>query len=204
MSCTCIVMRHLYCLLTLVLLLTANPLQAQQSAPDTQWHVTMQPIDIKAEREWANDTVAYRYNQMKYYVTTVLPYVKLVTDLNSELETKASREKMSRKQRKAYVSMREDELKSNYEPEVKKLNETQGVLMVKLIARQTGLNIYNMLSEYKNTVYATKWLAWSRLHGFNINKHYNPDDEIMLENIMEDLGYPLPGFYKEKLILTSN
>lgn len=179
---------------------------AQQfnGVPDTLWHVTMPAVEIKAEREWANDTVQYRYNQMKYYVTTVLPYVKLVTDLHNELEEKADRKRMSRKERRAFVSMREEQLKAQYETEVKKLNETQGVLMVKLIARQTGLNIYDMLSEYKSGLFATKWLAWSRMHGFNINKKYNPDNEIMLENVMEDLGYPLPAFYKERVILTAN
>lgn len=164
----------------------------------------MPAVEIKAEREWANDTVQYRYNQMKYYVTTILPYVKLVTNLHDELETKASREHLSRKERRAFVSMREEQLRAQYETEVKKLNETQGVLMVKLIARQTGLNIYDMLAEYKSGLFATKWLAWSRLHGFNINKRYNPDNEIMLENVMEDLGYPLPSFYKERVILTAN
>lgn len=163
----------------------------------------MKPVEITAAHEWANDTVRYRYNQMKYYVTTILPYVHAATALNNELQQKIN-SNASRKERKALVKAREEALKSKYGADVKKLNETQGALMIKLVARQTGVNIYDMLDEYKGLVFATKWLAWGRLNGFNINKRYNPDDNIMLENVMEDLGYPLPSFYKEKIILTSN
>lgn len=184
----------------IVVQLTAS---AQGSKPDTQLHVTMDTIQVQAQRAWANDTVRYRYNQMKYYVTTVLPYVNEAVQLQHELE-QAVEEGMSRKEKRTFVNIREEELRRKYDAEVKKLNETQGVLMVKLIARQTGLNIHDMLKEYKNGFEATKWLAWGKLHGFNLGRRYNPDNEIMLENIMEELGYPLPDFYEEKQILTAN
>ena len=85
-----------------------------------------------------------------------------------------------------------------------KLNETQGMLLVKLIGRQTGVNIYSMLQEFKNPLTAVRWQTWARLNGFNLNKRYNPDDEPQLERIMEHLGYPLPPFYEERTILTAN
>lgn len=177
--------------------------RAQNYQPDTVLHVTMDTLQVRAERDWANDTVRYRYNQMKYYVTTILPYVNEAVQLQREVDAKIEAG-ISRKEQKQYVRQREDELRAEYDAEVKKLNETQGVLMIKLIARQTGVNIYDILKEYKNGFEAAKWRTWGRLHGFNLAKQYNPDDEIMLENIMEELGYPLPGFYEEKQILTAN
>mgnify|MGYP003881190631 FL=1 len=138
---------------------------------------------------------------MKYYVTTVMPYVREAVTLYNDLETKT--EDISRKERRAYVRKREDELRERFDAEIKALNETQGVLMVKLIARQTGVNIYDMMAEYKNVLAATKWQGWARLHGFNLNRRYNPDENIMLENIMEGLGYPLPSFYEERQILSA-
>ncbi|HEY9178986.1 MAG TPA: DUF4294 domain-containing protein [Flavipsychrobacter sp.] len=176
---------------------------AQSNTRDTVLHVTMDTVQVKARREWANDTLRYRYNQMKYYVTTVMPYVQEAVALQHELEAKVS-EGMERKEQKAFVRQREDELRKRFDAEVKDLNETQGVLMVKLIARQTGVNIYDILKEYKNGFEAIKWRAWGKLNGFNLARRYNPDDEAMLENIMEELGYPLPDFYGEKQILTAN
>lgn len=187
----------------LLCLVIVQPATAQDHQPGTQLHVTMDTLRVSAEREWANDTVRYRYNQMKYYVTTVLPYVNEAVQLHKELEAKTA-EGLGRKERKVFVHQREEALRQKFDAEVKALNETQGILMVKLIARQTGVNIHDMLKEYKNRFEATKWLAWGRLNGFNLGRRYNPDNEIMLENIMEELGYPLPCFYEEKQILTAN
>lgn len=199
-------MRHTYILILIFAIsnFTSYTAAAQGWVPDTQLHVTMKPISIIAKRKWANDTIRYKYNQMKYYVTTVLPYVHEAVDLYNDLEAKTNTEGIGRKERKKYVQKREDELREKFDAEVKALNETQGVLMVKLIARQTGVNIFDILLEYKNRLAATKWQGWARLHGFNLNRRYNPDDNIMLENIMEELGYPLPYFYEEREILTAN
>ncbi len=176
---------------------------AQNYKPDTALHVTMDTLQVKAQRDWANDTVRYRYNQMKYYVTTILPYVNEAVQLQREVNAKIDAG-ISRRERRQFVRQKENELRAQYDADVKKLNETQGVLMIKLIARQTGVNIYDILKEYKNGFEATKWLTWGKLHGFNLGRQYNPDNEIMLENIMEELGYPLPGFYGEKQILGAN
>ena len=176
---------------------------AQTNKPDTLLHVTMDTVLIKAERQWANDTVRYRYNQTKYYVTTILPYVNEAVKLYHELETKTNAG-ISRKERRAFVKDKEAVLKQRFDAELKELNETQGMLLVKLVARQTGMNVYDLLQEYKGGFVATKWLAWGRLNGFNLGRKYDPDNEIMLENIMEELGYPLPGFYEEKQIISAN
>jgi hypothetical protein len=170
-------------------------LQAQAPQQDTLLMVNLPRVDVKANRNWANDTVRYRYNQTKYYITTILPYLNAATKVFGELNEKMNDPNISKKDRKAFVHAKEDEVREKFEKEVKRLNETQGVLLVKLIGRQTGVNIYSMLQEFKNPFTAVKWQAWSKWNGMNINKRYNPDDEPMLEHIMESLGYPLPDLY---------
>jgi hypothetical protein len=166
-----------------------------QAAPDTMLMVVLPRLDVTASHKWDNDTARYRYNQTKYYITTILPYLNAATKLFKELDAKVSDPAVGKKERRAFVNTKEDELRDKFEKEVKKLNETQGVLLVKLIGRQTAVNIYGMLQEFKNPLTAVKWQTWARLNGFNLNKRYNPDDEPMLENIMEGLGYPLPDQY---------
>jgi len=157
--------------------------------------VVLDRVDVTAERKWENDTVRYHYNQTKYYVKTILPYLQEATRLFSELDAKVNDPHTSKKERRQFVNAKEDELHNKFEKEVKGLNETQGVLLVKLIGRQTGVNIYSMLGEFKNPFTALRWQAWARLNGFNLNKKYDPNDEPMLEHIMESLGYPLPPYY---------
>ncbi len=160
--------------------------------------IRLSEVDVTSQRQWENDTVRYRYNQMKHYVKIVMPYVNAGTKLFNELNAKVNDPNVTKRDRKAFVNSKEAELRSRFENEVNRLNETQGVLLVKLIARQTGVNIYGMLDEFKNPFTAMKWQTWARLHGFNLNKRYDPNDEPMLEHIMEGLGYPLPAVYGER------
>eukprot|EP01012_Entosiphon_sulcatum_P031774 TRINITY_DN40482_c0_g1_i1.p1 TRINITY_DN40482_c0_g1~~TRINITY_DN40482_c0_g1_i1.p1 ORF type:complete len:194 (+),score=25.03 TRINITY_DN40482_c0_g1_i1:47-628(+) len=182
-------------IVTLLFVLLGYNAMAQST--DTVLSVNLPRVTVDAKRNWANDTVQYRYNQMKYYVTTILPYLNAATAMMDELNRKEQDPNISKRERKDFVNRKEDEIRTRFENEISKLNETQGVLLVKLIARQSGENIYGKMEEYKNTFYAMKWQAWARFHGFNLNRRYDPYEEPMLEHIMQSLGYELPAKYGE-------
>ena len=156
---------------------------------------TVQLNTVKVTAKWLTDADRYHYNQMKFYVTTVLPYVNAATILFNDVNAKTNEPGISRKERRKYVDVKEDEMRSLFEDKIKDLNTTQGVLLVKLIARQTNANIYYMLTKFKNPMIAVKWQLWARLNGMNLNKMYQPTSEPDLENIMLELGYPLPAGY---------
>lgn len=183
-----------YILAGLLAINTAGAFAQTSADTNTILMVKMEEVKVTRERNWQNDTVRYRYNQMKYYVTTILPYLKEATVLFTELNNKTNDPTVSKKERKEYISSKQDEIKNKFESDIKKLNETQGVLLMKLIGRQTGVNIYEMLREFKSPFTAIKWQAYARFNGFNINRKYNPEEEPMLEHIMESLGYPLPEY----------
>lgn len=198
-------MKYLIITLTIISSFLLGFTSHAQDSPDTALHVTMEPVKISAEREWANDTARYRYNQTKYYITTILPYLNEVVAQHEEMQRRILQEdEWSKKKKKKYLKAKEDELRQKFESEIKGLNETQGVLLVKLISRQTGENLYHLLLDYKSRLTATKWLGWAAFNGFNLNKQYNPEDEAMIESIMENLDYPLPSFYYKDQILTVN
>ena len=178
-----------------VLMLSVSALRAQQPVRDSALLVRLPEIEVTANRIWENDTVRYRYNQTKYYVQTVLPYLQAATsafqDVNSQIQSGALR----RRDRRQLVQQQEALLRSRFEDKLRDLNTTQGVLLVKLIARQTGLNLYQIISELKGGFAAMKWQGWARINGLNLNRKYDPNDEPVLEHIMRGLGYPLPASY---------
>jgi hypothetical protein len=164
--------------------------------PDSFLLVRLGEVEIKDSRKWDNNKERYEFNQTRYYVTKILPYLHEATRLFHDLETKMNEPGISKKERKKYINSREDEVRNRLEPQVKALNETQGVLLIKLISRQTGANIYSILNEFKNPFTAVKWQAWARMNGFSIARKYDPADEPLLEAVMMSLGYPLPAFYE--------
>jgi len=182
-------------IVTLLFILLCGNAMAQSA--DTALSFTLPRVTVDAKRNWANDTVQYKYNQMKYYVTTILPYLNAATAMMDELNRKEHDPNISKRERKQFVNQKEEEIRRRFENEISQLNETQGVLLVKLVARQSGENIYSKMEEYKNSFYALKWQAWAKFHGFNLNRRYDPYEEPMLEHIMQSLGYELPAKYGE-------
>lgn len=182
----------------LLLLVCSYVARAQSNEPatvqaDTFYNVQLKEFNVKAK--WKNDTDRYHYNQMKFYVKSILPYMNAATKLFTEVNKKLEDPELTRKARKQYISTREEEMRTNFEDKINSLNVTQGVLLIKLIARQTNVNIYQMLREFKNPVTAIKWQTWARFNGLNLDRKYHPEEEADLELIMDELGYPLPGSY---------
>ena len=172
--------------------------KAQETAvPDTILVVNLKEAEVTGTRLWENDTLRYRYNQMKSYVKVILPYLDEATLLFTEINNKLEDEHLSKRQKRKYIKSKEGIMRERFEDKVKNLNTTQGVLLIKLISRQTHLNLYEILGKFKGNFTAIRWQAWARVNGFNLNKTYNPAEEINLEHIMEGLGYPLPASYNQ-------
>src|SRR6476620_6237998 len=106
------------------------PAMSMRAQTDTVLMVRMPELKVTAERDWGNDTIRYRYNQMKYYVTTILPYLDAATRLFSELNEKVNDPNIHKQERKEFVRTKEDELHARFENEIVKLNETQGILLL--------------------------------------------------------------------------
>ncbi len=187
-------MKRKLLLLFAIIMLNFAPANAQTIA-DTAYTIKLKEVDITADRNWTDDNARYRYNQMRFYVTTILPYLDAATKMFTEINTKLADPNLSRKDRKQYIDSREEEMRTKFEDKVAALNITQGILLTRLISRQTGVNVYQMALEMKNPFKAIKWQTWARLNGLNLNQKYNPANEPDLEHIMEGLGYPLPSFY---------
>ena len=132
---------------------------------------------------------------MRYYVKSILPYLNAATKLFSEIDARMKDPDMNRRERHLFIKAKEDDMRTQFEDKVKALNTTQGILLIKLIARQTGVNIYKMLEDFKNPFEAIKWQTWAKINGHNLNQKYDPAQEPDLEHIMRGLGYPLPPFY---------
>jgi hypothetical protein len=181
-------------LLLLLFLFVAAAAQSQTET-DTIYRITLHNQNVSSTRKWADDTARYHYNQTRYYITTILPYVEEATALFNDLSNHLRDPALKGKARRAYIRGKETLVHTRFEEKIRSLNETQGVLLIKLCARQTGLNLYEQISDFKGTLPAMKWQLWARLHGFNLNRKYHPEEEPDLERIMTNLGYPLPAFY---------
>ena len=88
------------------------------------------------------------------------------------------------KVQKAYIDKAEKEIMEQFEKEVKRLTVTQGIILVKLIDRETGRTSYQVIKELKGSITAFFWQGIARIFGNNLKTEYDPDDQ---DKVMEDI-----------------
>lgn len=133
----------------------------------------------RAERE--------AYNQLRFNVYVVYPYaVKagwILHDIDSVLGSLYSKEA-----KQVFKRRKEDELNRQFKNQLEDLSITQGQILVKLIARQTGKPCYQIIKELKGGVNARIWQTVAILFDNNLKNHYDPygDDEA-IESVVEEI-----------------
>ena len=124
-----------------------------------------------------------RYRRMIRNIKKAYPYARIVSmelkELDDHLATLDSE-----KEQKAYINQAEKEIMDQFEKEVKKLTVTQGIILVKLIDRETGRTSYQVIKELKGGFTAFFWQGIARIFGNNLKTEYDPDNQ---DKIMEDI-----------------
>ena len=92
------------------------------------------------------------------------------------------------KEQKAYVNQAEKEIMDRFEKNVKKLTITQGIILVKLIDRETGRTSYQVIKDLKGGITAFFWQGIARIFGNNLKAEYDPDgDDRLIEDIVRGI-----------------
>ncbi|RLD65851.1 MAG: DUF4294 domain-containing protein [Bacteroidetes bacterium] len=124
-----------------------------------------------------------RYRRMIRNIKKAYPYARIVSmelkELDDHLATLDNE-----KEQKAYINQAEKEIMDQFEKEVKKLTVTQGIILVKLIDRETGRTSYQVIKELKGGFTAFFWQGIARIFGNNLKTEYDPDNQ---DKIMEDI-----------------
>ncbi|MEN9522746.1 MAG: hypothetical protein RL065_1123 [Bacteroidota bacterium] len=161
---------------------------------DTFYLYTLKTVWCVDKKQFATDLDRYKYNQLKYNIKVVFPYVKeagrIVNEVNSKLPT------LSNKERRKFIKLKEEELRQRFEVPLKNLYDTQGKLLILLINRETGNSVYKVLKELKNPVKAAMYETTAIVNGLNLNEKWDAKKYRYEEEIMEDYemmyGYPTP------------
>jgi len=124
-----------------------------------------------------------RYRRLIRNVKKAYPYAKVAGVRLKELDVQlASMD--NEKERKAYVELAEEEIMGEFEKEVKRLTVSQGIILVKLIDRETGRTSYQVIKDLKGGFTAFFWQGIARLFGNNLKVEYDPENQ---DRIIEDI-----------------
>lgn len=153
---------------------------------DTIGVATLPEFTIVSKRIYTDPVEQYRFNQLKKNVYIVYPYAKEAGKIFNELNQSLADKNRKRDQRK-YLKQKEEELDAQFADQLKNLTTTQGEILVKLIARETGQNCYTLIREFKNPLSAFFWQNAGKLFGYNLKITYNPQQDADIELIVRSI-----------------
>lgn len=187
-------LRYITCVA--VLLGMAQLLSAQDKTPDSLIvtrgiivdNDTLPIVELPAVTVYERKDFEYlylkrRYRRMISNVKKAYPYAQVAGEKLMELDNQlASME--SEKERKDFIDQAEQDIMQQFEKEVRKLTITQGIILVKLIDRETGRTSYQVIRELKGGITAFFWQGIARIFGNNLKAEYDPEGN---DRVIEDI-----------------
>jgi len=122
-----------------------------------------------------------------YYkkVQKAYPFAQIAADtlvgINKELEGIKSKRKRRRKIKEIQKYM-----EGEFSDQLKKLTRTEGRILIKLIHRQTGETMYELIKEYRSGWKAFWYNSTANMFRLSLKKEYMPKEEA-LDFIVEDI-----------------
>lgn len=125
-----------------------------------------------------------RYRRLVDAVRKVYPIAKIARERMADMEAELSR-LPTKKAQKEYVKGVYKQIKDEYTPVLKHMTRTQGMVLLKLIDRETEYTAYEVLKEFRGGFVAGFWQGVSRVFGQNLKSEYNKTGEDrMIEQII--------------------
>lgn len=128
-----------------------------------------------------------RYERLIYNIKMAYPFALIVRDRLSLVNDDMKKLKTER-ERKAYLKNVEKDVFAQYENDIAHLTITQGIILIKLIDRETQNTSYELIKEYRGWISAFFWQGIARLFGTNLKAEYDRfGDDAAIEMILIEI-----------------
>jgi hypothetical protein len=153
---------------------------------DTIPVVTLSTQTVASYRKSRSKRYRRKWSKMHRNVVKTYPYAKLAGDLINEYNRNLS-ELPTEAEREAYLDRCEEDLKAEFEDDLKKMTTSQGRVLIKLIDRETGDTSYELIKQLRNGFTAFVWQGVAKLFGSDLKANYDPlsnETDYMIEEIV--------------------
>ena len=149
---------------------------------DTTLIVYLPEVDIDLMQRYLQITDTHKGRRLANNVKKVYPYAKLAGAKMREYDSILAHVD-SEFDRHMLMKQAEKEITDQYTAELKDLTITQGLILVRLIDRETGSTTYKVVQELRGKMRAFFYQGFARLWGYNLKTEFDPhnnpeDDEI--------------------------
>jgi hypothetical protein len=150
-----------------------NPLLSQHEE-DTIYGIVLKPAVEIRDPEFLKN-----YNRMVYKMKRIYPLArhakKLFEDYEKDVATLDKKRQIKKYGKTAYEKLMDD-----FEYIIRDMYVSDGQLLVKLINRETGMTVFDIIKKYRGGVKATYYQSVGFFFDQNIKTEYKPDGEDWL------------------------
>jgi len=187
--------KHIILSLILFFLFAANTKSDAQPIPggtylatvvdgDTIAHMSLPVIRIYSPKVFSSKKQERQWSKLVFNVKKVYPYAVLASDKMLEYEAILINVK-NEKEQKRLMKIAENDLKRQFEKDIRNMTFSQGKILIKLIDRETGNTSYEIVKELRGSLSAFFWQSVAKLFGANLKDEYDPKGEDkMIEEIV--------------------
>ncbi|NVK26988.1 MAG: DUF4294 domain-containing protein [Flavobacteriia bacterium] len=154
---------------------------------DTVRWMVLDEVLLLDKPSFDSEEARRRYFILKRKVMHVYPYAVLagnrLDSLNLRLDTLTDED-----DREDYIEEYNDFLRDRFEPELRKLTRSEGQILCKLIYRETGMSVYDLISDYRSGWTAFWWNVNANWYDISLKQPYLPeedDEDQLIEQILQ-------------------
>ncbi|HTN46901.1 MAG TPA: DUF4294 domain-containing protein [Flavipsychrobacter sp.] len=139
----------------------------------------------KLPKKWAKKQA--QFDRLKRNVYVTYPYAVIAAGVLKDVDAQLAKIP-DKKAQKEYMKSIEKELKKRFKGELENLTISQGQVLVKLINRQSGRNVFGIIKEVKGGFNAVVYQSVALLFSNNLKREYDPQgDDRDIEAIVQEL-----------------
>ncbi|HLU50936.1 MAG TPA: DUF4294 domain-containing protein [Flavobacteriaceae bacterium] len=142
--------------------------------------ILLKPLQFDSE-EARKDYLILRRRTRKVY-----PYAKLAAERLMVMNERLSA--MERKsQRRKYIKIVQKYLEEEFAKDLKNMTRSEGRILVKLIHRQTGQTVYELVKEFRSGWRAFRYNTTASLFNISLKSKYEPAthrEDFLIEDIL--------------------
>ncbi|MCK8524316.1 DUF4294 domain-containing protein [Aquimarina sp. D1M17] len=149
--------------------------------------IDLDEVIILGKLNFKDKLARRRYLILRRKTRKVYPYAKLAAErlltLNERLENIKSK-----KDKRKYIKILQKYMEEEFTAELKKLTRTEGQILVKLINRQTGKTMFELIKEYRSGWRAFWYNNTARLFSISLKEEYDPinvEEDYWIEDILQ-------------------
>lgn len=147
--------------------------------------IPLDEVVIFKNRKFKSTTEAKYYYWYYKKVHNAYPFAKLAADKLLEINRDLDGIKSKRK-RKKHIKRIQKFMEGEFTEQLKKLTRTEGRILIKLVHRQTGITMFELIKEYRSGWKAFWYNSTANFFKLSLKNEYHPEYEP-LDFIVEDI-----------------